>query len=192
LRVAQQGARRWRDGTGRRGGAHHDGRRTAGGDSLDVRLQLAGAPTCVRSPSGSTISHRNSFPKMEAEFWRTNKFLEHETIFPTQSSRTLSEITSRRYSTSRSCCSSFSSSRRRCWSKASISNSRAAASEKFVTNATFATVEVSNTGVYALDKQRMSFNQLLAQLAQDFSGKPDLIVLFRADQTVLQKRRRRD
>jgi len=54
--------------------------------------------------------------------------------------------------------------------------------EKFVNKRDIRTVEVSNTGVYALDKQRMSFNQLLAQLAQDFRANPDLIVYIRADQ----------
>jgi biopolymer transport protein ExbD len=54
--------------------------------------------------------------------------------------------------------------------------------DKFVNKRDIRTVEVSNTGVYALDRQRMSFNQLLAQLAQDFRANPDLIVYIRADQ----------
>ena len=44
------------------------------------------------------------------------------------------------------------------------------------------TVEVSATGVYALDKRRMSFDQMIAQLAADFRGNPNLIVYIRADQ----------
>src|SRR5271155_3383515 len=54
--------------------------------------------------------------------------------------------------------------------------------DKLVNKRDIRTVEVSNTGVYALDRQRMSFNQLLAQLAQDFRANPDLIVYIRADQ----------
>jgi biopolymer transport protein ExbD len=54
--------------------------------------------------------------------------------------------------------------------------------DKFVNKRDIRTVEVSNTGVYTLDKQRMFFNQLLAQLAQDFRANPDLIVYIRADQ----------
>ena len=44
------------------------------------------------------------------------------------------------------------------------------------------TVEISNTGVYALDKQRMNLPQLVASLAQDFHANPNLIVYIRADQ----------
>jgi biopolymer transport protein ExbD len=43
------------------------------------------------------------------------------------------------------------------------------------------TVEVSNTGVYALDKQRMVLPQMIARLAQDFRSNPGLIVYIRAD-----------
>jgi biopolymer transport protein ExbD len=43
------------------------------------------------------------------------------------------------------------------------------------------TVEVSNTGVYALDRQRMNLSQLTARLAQDFRANPNLIVYIRAD-----------
>jgi biopolymer transport protein ExbD len=43
------------------------------------------------------------------------------------------------------------------------------------------TVEISNTGVYALDKQRMNLPQLLARLAQDYRGNPNLIVYIRPD-----------
>ena len=44
------------------------------------------------------------------------------------------------------------------------------------------TVEVSTTGVYALDRQRMSFEQLIARLAADFRVNPNIIVYIRADQ----------
>ncbi|HEY3932145.1 MAG TPA: biopolymer transporter ExbD [Verrucomicrobiae bacterium] len=44
------------------------------------------------------------------------------------------------------------------------------------------TVEISNTGVYALDRQRMNLQQLVARLAQDFHANPNLIVYIRADQ----------
>jgi biopolymer transport protein ExbD len=54
--------------------------------------------------------------------------------------------------------------------------------DKLVNKHDVRTVEVSNTGVYALDKRRMPLNQLLAQLARDFRANPDLIVFIRADQ----------
>ena len=44
------------------------------------------------------------------------------------------------------------------------------------------TVEVSVTGVYALDKQRMSLEQLIARLAGEFRSNPNVIVYIRADQ----------
>ncbi len=43
------------------------------------------------------------------------------------------------------------------------------------------TVEVSNTGVYALDKQRMSLEQLTARLAAEYRANRNLIVYIRAD-----------
>jgi biopolymer transport protein ExbD len=54
--------------------------------------------------------------------------------------------------------------------------------DKLVNKRDVRTVEVSNTGVYALNRQRMSYNQLIAQLTQDFRANPDLIVYIRADQ----------
>jgi biopolymer transport protein ExbD len=45
------------------------------------------------------------------------------------------------------------------------------------------TVEVSTTGVYALDKQRMSLGQLTARLAAEFRSNPNLIVYIRAEKT---------
>ena len=44
------------------------------------------------------------------------------------------------------------------------------------------TVEVSTTGVYVLDKQRMSLGQLTARLAGESRSNPNLIVYIRADQ----------
>jgi biopolymer transport protein ExbD len=44
------------------------------------------------------------------------------------------------------------------------------------------TVEISNTGVYALDRQRMNLQQLVTSLAQDFRSNPNLIVYIRANQ----------
>ena len=43
------------------------------------------------------------------------------------------------------------------------------------------TIEVSNTGVYALDRQRMSLNEILNRLDYDFRENPNLIVYIRAD-----------
>ncbi|MGH7976247.1 MAG: ExbD/TolR family protein [Limisphaerales bacterium] len=54
--------------------------------------------------------------------------------------------------------------------------------DKLVNKRDVRTVEISNTGVFALNRQRMSYNQLIAQLAQDFRANPDLIVYIRADQ----------
>jgi len=44
------------------------------------------------------------------------------------------------------------------------------------------TVEVSVTGVYTLDKQRMGLDQLISRLAGEFRANPDIIVYIRADQ----------
>jgi biopolymer transport protein ExbD len=43
------------------------------------------------------------------------------------------------------------------------------------------TVEVSNTGVYALDRQRMSLSEILSRLSNDYRNNPNLIVYIRAD-----------
>ena len=43
------------------------------------------------------------------------------------------------------------------------------------------TVEVSNTGVYALDRERMNLNEILRRLDYDFRENPNLIVYIRAD-----------
>lgn len=54
--------------------------------------------------------------------------------------------------------------------------------DKFVNKHDIRTVEISTTGVYALDRQRMSFEQLIARLAADFRVNPNIIVYIRADQ----------
>jgi biopolymer transport protein ExbD len=43
------------------------------------------------------------------------------------------------------------------------------------------TVEISNTGIYALDRQRMSLDQLLDRLHSEFLDNPNLIVYIRGD-----------
>jgi biopolymer transport protein ExbD len=45
------------------------------------------------------------------------------------------------------------------------------------------TVEVTTTGVYTLDRQRMNLDQLVAKIAADFRGNPNLIVYIRAEKT---------
>ena len=43
------------------------------------------------------------------------------------------------------------------------------------------TVEISTTGVYALDKQRMSLDQMTARLTAEARTNPNLVVYIRAD-----------
>ncbi len=43
------------------------------------------------------------------------------------------------------------------------------------------TVDVSNTGVYMLDRRRLSLEQVTTQLAQEYRDNPSLIVYIRAD-----------
>jgi biopolymer transport protein ExbD len=54
--------------------------------------------------------------------------------------------------------------------------------EKQIEKRNVRTVEITNTGVYALDKKRMNLAQLTAQLANEFRANPELIVYIRADQ----------
>jgi biopolymer transport protein ExbD len=44
-----------------------------------------------------------------------------------------------------------------------------------------ATVEITTTGIYALNKQRMQLPQLIARLTQEYRGNPNLVVYIRAD-----------
>ncbi len=53
-------------------------------------------------------------------------------------------------------------------------------SEKFDKN-DIRTVEITGTGVYALEKQKLQLPQLLARLVQDARRNPNLIVYVRAD-----------
>jgi len=43
------------------------------------------------------------------------------------------------------------------------------------------TVEISNTGVYMLDKRRMGLGEVISQLAGEYRDNPNLIVYVRAD-----------
>ena len=43
------------------------------------------------------------------------------------------------------------------------------------------TVEISNTGIYALDRQRMQLPQLIARLTAESRANPNLVVYIRAD-----------
>jgi biopolymer transport protein ExbD len=54
--------------------------------------------------------------------------------------------------------------------------------DKFLNKRDIRTVEVSVTGVYALDKQRRSLDQLITRLASDFHINPNVVVYIRADQ----------
>jgi biopolymer transport protein ExbD len=55
--------------------------------------------------------------------------------------------------------------------------------EKAIEKRNIRTVEVGQTGVYVLDKQRMkSIDDLTARLAADFRANPNLIIYIRADQ----------
>ena len=54
--------------------------------------------------------------------------------------------------------------------------------DKFVDKHDIRTVEVSATGVYALDRRRLPFDEMIAQLAADHRANPDIIVYIRADQ----------
>jgi biopolymer transport protein ExbD len=53
--------------------------------------------------------------------------------------------------------------------------------DKSVNKRDIRTVEISNTGVYALDRQRIPFNDLLARLAAESRSNPNIIVYIRAD-----------
>jgi biopolymer transport protein ExbD len=54
--------------------------------------------------------------------------------------------------------------------------------DKFLNKRDIRTVEVSVTGVYALDKQRMSLDQLITRLTSDFHINQNIVVYIRADQ----------
>ena len=53
--------------------------------------------------------------------------------------------------------------------------------EKKLDKSDIATVEISSTGVYALNKQRLNLSQLVTRLARDYRDNPNLVVYIRAD-----------
>ena len=54
--------------------------------------------------------------------------------------------------------------------------------ERKINKSDIATIEVSNTGYYKLDRKAMQLPQLISQLAGEFHSNPNLIVYIRADQ----------
>ena len=54
--------------------------------------------------------------------------------------------------------------------------------DKFVNKRDIRTVEISNTGAYTLDRQRMPFDELIARLAAESRANQNLIVYIRADE----------
>jgi biopolymer transport protein ExbD len=54
--------------------------------------------------------------------------------------------------------------------------------DKLVNKRDIRTVEVSVTGAYVLDRQRLGLEQLIARLAGEFRSNPNLIVYIRADE----------
>src|SRR5271154_5172234 len=53
--------------------------------------------------------------------------------------------------------------------------------EKTLNKSDIRTVEISNTGYYALDRKRIQLPQMIAQLAAEFRANPNLVVYIRAD-----------
>jgi biopolymer transport protein ExbD len=53
--------------------------------------------------------------------------------------------------------------------------------EKQLNKSDIRTVEVSNTGYYALDRKRIQLPQMISQLASEFRANPNLVVYIRAD-----------
>ena len=54
-------------------------------------------------------------------------------------------------------------------------------SEKQINKSDITTVEISNTGVYVLDRQRLQLQPLIARLTGESRSNPNLIVYIRAD-----------
>jgi len=54
-------------------------------------------------------------------------------------------------------------------------------SEKQINKSDITTVEISNTGVYVLDRQRLQLQQLITRLTGESRSNPNLIVYIRAD-----------
>jgi biopolymer transport protein ExbD len=53
--------------------------------------------------------------------------------------------------------------------------------EKQINKSDITTVEISNTGVYVLDRQRLQLQQLISRLTGESRSNPNLIVYIRAD-----------
>ena len=53
--------------------------------------------------------------------------------------------------------------------------------EKQINKSDITTVEISNTGVYVLDRQRLQLTQLITRLTGESRSNPNLIVYIRAD-----------
>jgi biopolymer transport protein ExbD len=53
--------------------------------------------------------------------------------------------------------------------------------EKKLNKSDIRTVEISNTGYYALDKKRLQLPQIISQLAGESRSNPNLVVYIRAD-----------
>jgi biopolymer transport protein ExbD len=53
--------------------------------------------------------------------------------------------------------------------------------EKKLDKNDIATVEITSTGVYKLNKQRVYLAQMISRLGQDFHSNPNLVVYIRAD-----------
>jgi biopolymer transport protein ExbD len=53
--------------------------------------------------------------------------------------------------------------------------------EQHIEKSDIRTVEISNTGYYALDRKRMGLPQILSQLAFDSHANPNLVVYIRGD-----------
>ena len=58
---------------------------------------------------------------------------------------------------------------------------RGGSREKNLNKSDIRTVEISNTGYYALDKKKMPLPQIISQLAGEFRGNQNLVVYIRAD-----------
>jgi biopolymer transport protein ExbD len=58
---------------------------------------------------------------------------------------------------------------------------RGGTTEKKLNKSDIRTVEISNTGLYVLDRQKLPLPQIIARLAHEFRGNPNLVVYIRAD-----------
>ena len=58
---------------------------------------------------------------------------------------------------------------------------RGGAREKQLNKSDIRTVEISNTGYYALDKRKLPLPQIISQLAGESRSNPNLVVYIRAD-----------